>query len=261
MLYQELLKAFYTDNPCQKTKHVASAYEHFQSGTPFVFEAIALNNPGIPNQPTLVPPRDLPRRRLGTPQGIAALWHAIAHIEFNAINLALDACLRFADMPDEYYKDWIQVAHEEAYHFGLVNDHLKTLGHEYGDFPAHNGLWEMCENTKDDCLVRMALVPRVMEARGLDVTPNMMQRLELAGDDKACEILGIILRDELGHVAVGNRWFKYLCEQRGLAPLETFEAFTDEYLMGQLKGPYNRKARLDAGFDKEEMDWLEARFP
>ncbi len=216
---------------------------------------------GKPEQPQLVSPRDLPRRRLGTDKGKAAMLHAIAHIEFNAINLALDAVLRFDDMPEEYYTDWLRVAGEEAYHFSLINEHLKSYGCSYGDLPAHDGLWQLAVDTADNCLIRMAMVPRVMEARGLDVTPSLMQNLALAGDEIAADILGIILRDEIGHVAVGNRWFKYLCEQNEQNPLKTFETLSKTYLQSQLKGPYHREARLEAGFDEEELDWLEATYP
>jgi uncharacterized ferritin-like protein (DUF455 family) len=216
---------------------------------------------GHPEKPKLVSPRELPKRGLGSQHGRAALLHAIAHIEFNAINLALDAILRFPEMPEDYYQDWLRVAGEEAYHFLLVSDHLKSYDMEYGDLSAHNGLWQLAVDTADDCLTRMAMVPRVMEARGLDVTPNLMQSLSLAGDNAAADILAIILRDEIGHVAVGNRWFKYLCEQRQQNPLQTFERLSEQYLNTQLKGPYAREARLKAGFDAEELDWLEATYP
>ena len=162
--------------------------------------------------------REVPRRSPFTPEGRAALLHAIAHIEFNAINLALDAAWRFAGMPRAYYLDWLRVAREEALHFRLLREHLRSLGHDYGDFDAHDGLWAMAEKTRDDVLARMALVPRTLEARGLDATPPMQAKLRRAGDARAVEILDIILRDEIGHVAIGNRWYRWLCARDGLDP-------------------------------------------
>ncbi|MGD8484467.1 MAG: ferritin-like domain-containing protein, partial [Thioalkalispiraceae bacterium] len=202
--------------------------------------------PGRPAKPELVAPRDLPRRSLQTPQGHAALIHSICHIEFNAINLAWDAVYRFHSLPDAFYTDWMKVASEEAYHFDLLSRHLETLGYQYGDFPAHNGLWEAAVKTAHDPLVRMALVPRVLEARGLDVTPGIVDKLRSANDLRAVEILDIIHRDEVGHVEIGSRWFKYLCEQRGLAVESTFQQLLEEYMQGQIKGPLNRASRLKA---------------
>lgn len=213
--------------------------------------------PGRPERPRLVPPRELPRRSASSPLGRATLLHAIAHIEFNAINLAWDAVYRFRGLPERYYADWIKVAGEEALHFTLLRDYLRQLGWSYGDFDAHNGLWEAARSSADDPLVRMALVPRVLEARGLDVTPGMIERLEQAGDGRAVEILRIIHRDEVGHVEAGSRWFHYLCEQRGLEPLATFRELITTRLRGTLRGPFDRESRLRAGFASEEMDELE----
>ena len=213
-------------------------------------------DPGRPQKPDLVPPKQLLRRRIGTKEGHAALMHSIAHIEFNAINLALDAVYRFQDMPVEYYQDWLGVAGEEAYHFQMVREHLDFLGYEYGDFPAHNGLWLTTYETDHDVLVRMAMVPRTLEARGLDVTPPMMKRLRAIGDQRGVEILKILLRDEIGHVAVGTRWYRYVCEQRDLNPFDTFQAILDKYFHGDIKGPFNYEARLEAGFSQQEIDWL-----
>jgi uncharacterized ferritin-like protein (DUF455 family) len=262
-MIQIAFEAYIAQDPLEKCQKTALAFQLFKElNGPFQMSVNEpFPEPGRPEHPELVHPRHLKKRGLGTEQGRAALWHAIAHIEFNAINLALDAFLRFPDLPHEYYEDWLRVAAEEAYHFGLINDHLKTLNCPYGSFPAHNSLWEMAEKTIHDPLVRMALVPRVMEARGLDVTPGIMQKLSLAGDEQAENILGIILRDEIGHVAVGNRWFKYLCAQKGLSPLETFEQLADSLLHTQLKGPYDRELRQKAGFDLAELDWLETHYP
>jgi len=217
---------------------------------------IRIPDPGRPEKPDLVPPRKLPKRRLGSREGHAALMHAIAHIEFNAVNLALDAVYRFQDMPRDYYFEWLGVACEEAYHFQIVREHLNSLGYEYGDFPAHNGLWVTTYETDHDPLVRMAMVPRTLEARGLDVTPGMMHKLRAIGDKRGVEILKILLRDEIGHVAVGTRWFRYLCERRGLNPFKTFQRIVDEYFNGNLAGPFNYEARREAGFSEEEIAWL-----
>lgn len=215
-------------------------------------------NPGRPYKPTLVQPKKLARRRLGTLQGRAALLHAICHIEFNAINLAWDAVYRFQDMPREYYNDWISVAVEEANHFNLLNNYLNDLGFEYGVFDAHNGLWELAVLTDHDILVRMGLVPRIMEARGLDVTPAIIEKFRLIKDNKAVEILTIILEEEKGHVRVGNYWFKYICNQRNIKPLDTFKQLILDYARNQIKLPLDRDNRLSSGFTIEELDMLES---
>jgi uncharacterized ferritin-like protein (DUF455 family) len=214
--------------------------------------------PGRPAKPVLVAPRDLHRRSAHKVEGRAALIHALCHIEFNAINLALDAVYRFRAMPDAYYTDWLQVAKEEAYHFDLLATHLQTLGYAYGDFPAHNGLWQMAIQTDHDVMVRMALVPRVMEARGLDVTPSIIDKLTSAGDERAVEILRVIQRDEVGHVEIGSRWFRYVCQQRDLDAFATFKQLLKQYLKGQLKGPYDHQSRKRAGFSDEELAYLES---
>lgn len=216
----------------------------------------AIGEPGRPSRPRLVSPRKLPRRSLAQPQGYAALIHSLAHIEFNAINLAWDAVYRFRDFPEAYYGDWIGVAAEEAYHFELLRAHLQRLGYDYGDFDAHSGLWDMAVKTADDPLLRMAVIPRGLEARGLDVTPGMIAKVRSHGDDRAAEILEIILRDEIGHVEVGTRWFRYLCNQRGLDPEETFATVVNEYMAGRLKGPFNLSARKLAGFSEPELALL-----
>ncbi len=219
-------------------------------------EAIAA--PGRPQRPKLVSPRELPRRGLGTPEGRLALLHAVAHIEFNAINLAWDAVYRFRGMPGEYYRDWISVAADEARHFSLVQARMTELGGAYGDFDAHDGLWEMAVKTADSCLARMALVPRVLEARGLDVTPGMIARLRDVGDAGSAAILEIILREEVAHVAAGSRWFTHCCAREGLDPDATFAALVAEHVRGAIKGPFNLDARLAAGFSRAELARLEA---
>ena len=187
--------------------------------------------------------------------------HSICHIEFNAINLALDALWRFDGMPADFYRDWLQVAHEEAYHFGLIRDHLRTLDHDYGDFPGHDGLWTMCEKTKDDIVARMALVPRTLEARGLDATPLIQAKLRRAATTyslQAVSLLDIILRDEVGHVAIGNRWYGWLCEQRGLDPVALYPQLVERHEAPRLRKPLNLQARRAAGFTEVELRYLEA---
>lgn len=214
---------------------------------------------GHPEKPELVAPKDLPRRRNSAQSGVASLIHAITHIEFNAINLGWDAVARFAGMPEQFYDDWARVAFEESQHFVLLRDHLLTLGYDYGDFPAHSGMWDMAKKTHDDVLKRMALVPRVLEARGLDVTPKIMNKLRGSGDHRAVEILEVILREEIGHVTIGTRWFNYLCDQRNLDPLVTFKDLLETYFAGELRGPFYTEARMQAGFTEAEMALLEGR--
>ncbi len=209
--------------------------------------------PGRESKPVLVSPRELRPRPVSNAVGRAALIHALTHIECNAVNLSLDACWRFFGMPEQYYRDWLKVAAEEAYHFTLLSDHLQTLGYAYGDFPAHNGLWDMVEKTKGDVLARMALVPRTLEARGLDASPPMRAKLAQAGDHAAAGIVDIILRDEIGHVAVGNRWYRWLCEQRGLDHRSTYATLAQEHGAPRLHGPFNFDARRAAGFDEDEL--------
>nr|WP_240433414.1 ferritin-like domain-containing protein [Solimonas sp. K1W22B-7] len=215
----------------------------------------AANVPGRPEQPALIRPRDVPHRGLGSVAGRVALLHAVAHIEFNAINLALDACWRFRDMPADYYRDWLSVAQDEARHFMLLSQRLAQLGAAYGDLPAHNGLWEAAEKTAADPLLRMALVPRVLEARGLDVTPGMILRLTEVGDAETVSILHVILDEEVRHVAIGTQWFEYLCAQRGLDPRPTFARLLAEHRV-RVAPPLNREARARAGFAEDEMDAL-----
>jgi uncharacterized ferritin-like protein (DUF455 family) len=243
-----------------KLAQAGALWEDWQAGElqPGPVDLPEVRDAGRPERPELVPPAELPRRKLGTPAGHAALVHAVAHIEFNAINLACDAACRFQGLPAEYYADWLKVAAEEAYHFALLQGRLQQLGFSYGDFPAHNGLWELAQKTGDDPLRRMALVPRVMEARGLDVTPGMMERFAHIGDQQTVDILAIILRDEIGHVQAGSRWFHYLCEQRGLDPeAHYFELLNDCFKDG-IRCPLHRQARLEAGFSEQELGRLEA---
>ena len=216
--------------------------------------------PGRPDRPELIQPGQVPQRSVHTRDGRAALIHAICHIEFNAINLALDAVWRFSGMPEDFYRDWARVAAEEAQHFGLLRTHLRTqLGHDYGDFAAHDGLWAMCEKTSGDITARMALVPRTLEARGLDATPLIQAKLRGVGTPDAlaaCDILDIILRDEIGHVAIGNRWYGWLCARQGLEPVAHYRLLARQYSAPRLKPPFNDAARRQAGFSLAELDEL-----
>jgi len=215
--------------------------------------------PGRPGRPLLVHPAKVPRRSPNKPEGLAALLHAIAHIEFNAINLALDAAWRFDGMPREFHLDWLRVAAEEAYHFTLLHDHLASLGVAYGDLPAHDNLWQVCERTAGDVVARMALVPRTLEARGLDATPQIQDKLRRAGSPAALHAVGIldvILRDEVGHVAIGNHWYRWLCEREGLDPIAHYRSVAERYAAPRLQPPFNTQARRRAGFTDEELAWL-----
>lgn len=220
-------------------------------------EAAAL--PGHPERPALLRHTEVARRSPATAQGRAILIHAIAHIEFNAINLALDAVWRFDGMPPAYYLDWLRVAAEEAQHFRLLRDHLRRQGHDYGDFPAHQGLWTMCEKTQHDIVARMALVPRTLEARGLDATPLIQARLRKVGTPDAltaCDLLDIILHDEIGHVTIGNHWYHWLCERDGLDPVAHYSVLVQRHRAPRLRPPFNEAARRQAGFSAQELDYL-----
>ena len=214
--------------------------------------------PGRPERPRLVHPRELPRRGFGTDEGRAAFIHAIAHIELNAIDLGWDAVYRFRGLPADYYADWLSVAADEARHFMMLRTRLRALGFDYGDFDAHNGLWEMCEKTAHDGMARMALVPRVLEARGLDVTPGMIVKLRALGDHDTVGVLEVILEEEVAHVAAGSRWFRWFCERRGAEPESTFRDLLSEYARAVLHGPFNIDARAAAGFSAEELAALQA---
>ncbi len=214
--------------------------------------------PGRPDRPRLVPAKSVPTRSPTTPEGRAALLHAIAHIEFNAINLALDAVWRFPGLPDDYYRDWTRVAAEEALHFTLLREHLRRLGHDYGDFDAHDGLWTMTRDTAHDVVARMALVPRTLEARGLDATPPIQAKLRRAGDDAAVAILDVILRDEVGHVAIGNRWYRWLCARDGLDAESLYPELVRRHRAPPPRPPFNRGARRAAGFTESEIALLGA---
>jgi uncharacterized ferritin-like protein (DUF455 family) len=260
-IFGEACRCLALQTPAEKCSATTRLFERVVAGDlrwDYEFAVPPVAGVGRPVTPELIDPSQVPRRRLGTEAGRVALLHAIAHIEFNAINLALDAVCRFRDMPQDYYRDWLSVAADEARHFRLLQQRLAELGADYGDHPAHNGLWEMAEKTTDSCLVRMALVPRVLEARGLDVTPGMMQRLEAVGDHASVAVLRIILDEELAHVAIGSRWFAWCCEQQGKDPGSTFLELLHSRYSGTVRGPFNVRARLLAGFTEAEMAALEA---
>lgn len=248
-----------TDPAC-KAAGVELLSQQWRSGgaqpDPGVALQARVDIPGRPLKPVLVPPLAVQHRSMRTIEGRAALLHALAHIEFNAINLALDAIWRFPGMPESYYADWLQVAAEEAHHFSLLATHLNTLGFTYGDFAAHNSLWDMAEKTRDDVLARIALVPRTLEARGLDASPPVRAKLAQAGDLAAAEILDIILRDEIGHVATGNRWFAWLCRERGLEPVSAYADLAARYKAPPPRAPFNLEARRAAGFSEAELQAL-----
>ncbi|MFC0252182.1 ferritin-like domain-containing protein [Massilia consociata] len=251
------LHALLETDPASKTAGVAALAAACRAGYWTVdskTELVAPEGiPGRPARPELVPPRLVGRRSMATVEGRAMLVHALAHIEFNAINLALDALWRFPGMPQDYYLDWLRVASEESLHFDMLCGHLATLGFRYGDFPGHDSLWEMVEKTTGDVLARMALVPRTLEARGLDAIPPLRAKLAQAGDLEAAAILDVLLRDEVGHVEIGNRWYLHLCGLRGLEPVSTYAELTVRYKAPVLKGPFNLDARRQAGFSEAEL--------
>lgn len=262
-LYAKAHEALMCPDPAAKIAATRALHAAWQAG---VIDRgsesvpVAIPVPGRPERPVLVAPRELSQRGLGTAEGRAALVHAVAHIEFNAINLALDAVYRFRDLPDAYRDDWLQVAVDEAKHFEMLAARLAQLGFAYGDFPAHNGLWDAACRTADDCLTRMALVPRVLEARGLDVTPGMISRLREIGDVETVAVLEVILAEEVAHVAAGTRWFHHCCARTGIDPETTFIDLLRRY-EAAIRPPFNRAARAEAGFTASEQIRLEALVP
>ena len=259
------LRALCEPDPRTQVAAVQSLWasrDHDTIETPRVLQTPAVALPGRPAKPLLKPPHQVPSRSVHTAQGLAGLVHSICHIEFNAIHLALDAIWRFEGLPVAYYQDWLKVPYEESTHFVLLSQLLQNMGHAYGDFDAHDGLWQMCEKTAHDVVARMALVPRTLEARGLDATPLIQAKLCLSDSvhAKALQpVLDIILRDEVGHVAIGNHWYRWLCEQQQLDPLEYYPLLVERYAAPRLKPPFNNEARLQAGFTSQEIDWLLAQ--
>lgn len=246
-----------------KCKNTQILYQEILSNSSaYTFDrtaVLSIQLPGRPAKPDLVSPFEVPNRKPSTKEGHASLIHALAHIEFNAINLALDACYRFQDMPLEYYQNWLQVAAEEVYHFKLLNEHMQTIGFSYGDFVAHNGLWLMSVKTEHDFIARMALIPRTLEARGIDAVPEMQKKLQIINDERGVEILEIIKQDEIKHVTFGDKWFKYACDQQGLNTEQYFFELLEKYDAPKIRGPFNRIDRKKAGFTEFELDRLQQK--
>lgn len=247
-------------NPTKKCVATLELYKQFDDLNLTAYQGSTVADipmPGYPQDLTLVAPRKLKKRGIQSQQGRNILMHSIAHIEYNAINLALDAAYRFRGQAQQFYQDWLKVASDEARHFTLVNQYLNDHGSYYGEFPAHDGLWSMTVKTAHDIIARMALVPRVLEARGLDVTPGIIQKLKRANDAHAVDILEVIYNDEIEHVGIGSYWFKYHCQQQKLDPYTTFKKMIELYFIGDIKGPFNISARLLAGFEQEEINDFE----
>ncbi len=260
-LYRAVEAAILSCDPaakCVATRRIDDAWRSGELAIVPDASILAIDDPGRPLRPELVDPRRLERRSSATPEGRIRLLHAFAHIEFNAINIALDAVYRFRNLPHAFVGDWLGVARDEARHFELLVAELEQRGSRYGACPAHAGLWDMVCRTRDSALERMALVPRVMEARGLDVTPRMIAKFRQADDAAAAAILEVIYRDEIGHVRIGDRWFRHLCAERGIDSEATFRELIATHLDGRLRGPFNRPARLAAGFGEAELEALEA---
>jgi len=243
----------------QLTHHAKKLAESNQLSFQSADSVLAITKTKFPEHPLLLKPRDMPRRRLNSELGKAAFFHALAHIEFIAIYLAWDILYRFRGLPDVFYQDWLSIADEEAQHFTLIREHLQEMNVDYGDLPAHRGLWDHAEDTAADILARLAMVPRCMEARGLDVTPQMIKKFKIQDDQKSVELLTRILNDEVGHVKTGSYWFKLICEQRGLNYEEKYKELIEKYYVGKPKGPFNRELRIIAGFSNAEINWLEER--
>lgn len=247
-----------TDEKCAAVKAIAPAIDDDTIAPPDRHRLANESLPGRTARPPLVPPAEVAQRPVTSLAGRAALLHSLAHIELNAVNLALDIVWRFDDLPADFYRDWLFVAREEVYHFELLRDYLATMNTAYGDLPAHNGLWEMAEKTCDDVLARLALVPRTLEARGLDAAPPIRDKLRGVGDRGGAAILEIILHDEISHVAIGNRWFRWLCAQRGLDPVACQAELARRYRAPRPRAPFNLAARRAAGFDEQELALLQA---
>jgi uncharacterized ferritin-like protein (DUF455 family) len=246
----------YDDQQAYAALQMSSKQRHPWSH-PDDIEVHAIPKAGLPLHLIETTGGHVPHRGMGQAIGRAHMLHAIAHIEFNAINLALDAIWRFRTMPIMYALDWLKVAHDEAIHFRLLQTRIRSYGHDYGDFPTHGGLWEMATRTDHDVLVRMALVPRVMEARGLDVTPSIIHKFQSASDHETAQVLQRIYQDEIIHVQLGNRWFNALCQDQLLEPMATFKILLNAYGRNVLKAPFNKAGRHLAGFTEYELQLIE----
>lgn len=248
--------------PTEKVRLAHACYSAWQSGQ--LSSGIEwhcrddIGAPGRPPHPLLAPPRQVQRRRATGAKGRISLLHAIAHIEFNAINLAFDMVARFGNDRDvaltdraNFISDWLSVGNDEARHFTLISNRLVEMGSHYGELLAHEGLWEAATNTRQDVAARLAIAPLVLEARGLDVTPGMINRLKSAGDVESAEILETIYRDEIGHVAAGARWFRHVCKARNRDPVSYFHELVQANYSGKLKEPFNTDARDRAQLSRD----------
>jgi uncharacterized ferritin-like protein (DUF455 family) len=231
-------------------KRTARAWQDGVLGLGHVSSPLVMpDRPGRPARPELLAPREMPKRSAGGVKGRFALLHSLAHIELNAVDMTWDLIGRFAheQVPRSFFDDWVVVGLEEACHFELVSERLRELGGAYGDLPAHDGLWQSAQKTGHDLMARLAVVPLVLEARGLDVGPAMLASLEAAGDVRSAEVLGVIYRDEQRHVAFGIKWFRYFCQRRGVAPEPLFHQLVRDNFRGPVKPPFNDRARAEAG--------------
>ncbi len=263
-LYQEAKNCFLMSDPDEKLQlslETASAWDagqlNWQEGETPLEPVLQLNQPGRLEKPELVAAGKVKNRGFKSIQQRAALIHALAHIEMTAVNLAWDSIYRYRHLPEEYYNDWVKTAREETQHFYLLRQSLRDMGYDYGDFPAHNELWQMAVNTADDLMARMAIVHRVLEARALDVVPFSVDKFRSIGDKQTADSLIIIANDEIGHVNAGTRWYRYRCEQEQLDADKMFFTLMKKYLRSTPKGPFNTEARLKAGFSRFEMRELE----
>ena len=256
-LASQCLHHAHLNNTLQTTHYAKQCAESQQLSFKSLDVVRPISDTQFLNKPELLAPRDMPRRRLNSPLGKVAFFHALAHIEWMAIYLAWDMLYRFRGLPEQFYQDWLSIADEEAQHFKLIRQHLLTMGCDYGDLPAHQGLWEHAEDTQADVLARLAMIPRCMEARGLDITPQMIEKFKQQGDEASVALLSRILEDEIGHVKIGSDWFKYVCEQQGLNSDKTYQQLIEKYYNGKPKGPFNRELRIIAGFSDAEINWLE----
>ncbi len=256
-LRAQCLKALAANDLNQKLNQVQAIYESFKSRQIKIDSKSDIKHayhlPGAPSRPNIVPPRLVEKRSASTQQGKLIFIHALAHIEFSAINLALDIIWRFKNLPEQFYSDWLQIAYEEKTHFNLLNSYLKKFDLAYGSFNAHNSLWEMAERTSHDLIHRLALIPRTMEARGLDVTPPIIEKFKQQRDDDIAAILQIIYEEEIRHVSIGNIWYRWACDTQKLDPQETYKNLLVTYDIELNYQKLNKEARYKAGFLKEEL--------
>ncbi len=245
------------DTKIEMTHHAKKLFDCGKLSFQPLDNILPISQVKFPEKPLLLRPRDMPKRRLNSIAGKAAFFHALAHIEFVAVYLAWDIIYRFRNLPQKFYQDWLRVVDEEAQHFTLIKNHMLEMNVNYGDLPAHTGLWEHAEDTQADVLARLAIVPRCMEARGLDITPTMIEKFKAKNDKESVLLLARILKDEIGHVEIGSNWFKILCKQKNYDSEDKFKELMTKFYNGKPKGPFNRELRINAGFSNAEIDWLE----